>query len=97
MPYLFADRTSGEQEKISIREKYKDLECVGDESGKPIKTPSLLPHLGKSMHMNMGKQVPIAVAKPPRTPSGGHAYGHLVHMQPKKIKFHDNMSQPAHI
>ena len=61
---------SGEQEKISIREKYKDLECVGDESGKPIKTPSLLPHLGKSMHMNMGKQVPVAVAKPPRTPRG---------------------------
>ena len=52
---------AGNKEEMSIGEVYANQECVADDFGRPIKTPTMLPHLGKSPHQNMGRHTPVAL------------------------------------
>jgi|EP01046_Picozoa_sp_COSAG06_P014196 hypothetical protein len=59
---------AGDVEKVSVGEIYADQDCVADDSGRPVKTPSMLPHLGKSPYQNMGRQPPVALTSVRRAP-----------------------------
>lgn len=52
----------GDQEQISVGEMYANQDCVADpDTGRPIKTPSILPHISSSPYQNMGRQPPVAL------------------------------------
>ena len=60
---------AGNMEEISISETYATQEYVADDFGRPLKTPSMLPFLGKSPHQNMGRQPPVAITAARKSPT----------------------------